>query len=117
VDETGGTGQERQVGWSIGFGGGGLRNSGRASGGAEGTQELRAPVLIEDVFEDGFGFGGIELRSLIEVVGAGFRDAIFFLLPIAVILGGLFAFLFVVAVKRGQFDDLDDPPQRILKDD
>ena len=52
MDETGGTGQERQVGWSIGCGGGGLRNSGRASGGAEGTQELRAPALIEDVFGD-----------------------------------------------------------------
>ena len=44
-------------------------------------------------------------------------DAIFFLLPIADLLGGVFAVLFVVAVKRGQFDDLDDPPERILKDD
>jgi len=44
-------------------------------------------------------------------------DAVFFLLPIAVLLGALFAFLFVVAVRRGQFDDLDDPPKRILKDD
>ncbi len=43
-------------------------------------------------------------------------DAIFFLLPIAVALGAVFAVLFVVAVKRGQFEDLDDPPQRILKD-
>jgi len=44
-------------------------------------------------------------------------DAIFFLLPIAVLLGGFFAFLFVMAAKRGQFEDLDDPPKRILKDD
>jgi cbb3-type cytochrome oxidase maturation protein len=44
-------------------------------------------------------------------------DAVFFLLPIAVILGAIFAFLFVMAVRRGQFDDLDDPPERILKDD
>lgn len=44
-------------------------------------------------------------------------DAVFFLLPIAVLLGAVFAILFVVAVKRGQFDDLDDPPKRILKDD
>jgi cbb3-type cytochrome oxidase maturation protein len=44
-------------------------------------------------------------------------DAIFFLLPIAVLLGAIFAVLFVVAVKNGQFDDLDDPPKRILKDD
>ena len=44
-------------------------------------------------------------------------DAIFFLIPIAVGLGAIFAILFVIAVKRGQFEDLDDPPQRILKDD
>jgi len=43
-------------------------------------------------------------------------DAIFFLLPIAVGLGAIFAVLFVLAVKRGQFEDLDDPPKRILKD-
>jgi cbb3-type cytochrome oxidase maturation protein len=43
-------------------------------------------------------------------------DAIFFLLPIAVALGAVFAILFVIAVKRGQFEDLDDPPERILKD-
>lgn len=43
-------------------------------------------------------------------------DAIFFLIPIAVGLGAIFAILFVVAVKRGQFEDLDDPPKRILKD-
>jgi len=44
-------------------------------------------------------------------------DAIFFLLPVAVLLGAVFAILFVVAAKRGQFDDLDDPPKRILRDD
>ena len=43
-------------------------------------------------------------------------DAIFFLIPIALGLGALFAILFVIAVKRGQFEDLDDPPKRILKD-
>ena len=43
-------------------------------------------------------------------------DAIFFLIPIALGLGALFAILFVVAVKKGQFEDLDDPPKRILKD-
>lgn len=43
-------------------------------------------------------------------------DAIFFLIPIAVGLGAIFGILFVVAVKRGQFEDLDDPPKRILKD-
>ena len=44
-------------------------------------------------------------------------DAVFFLLPIALLLGAVFAILFVVAVRKGQFDDLDDPPERILKDD
>ena len=43
-------------------------------------------------------------------------NAIFFLLPIAVGLGGTFAFLFLAAAKNGQFDDLDDPPQRMLRD-
>jgi cbb3-type cytochrome oxidase maturation protein len=43
-------------------------------------------------------------------------NAVVFLLPIAVLLGAIFAVMFVVAAKRGQFDDLDDPPQRILHD-
>jgi len=43
-------------------------------------------------------------------------NAIAFLLPIAVILGAVFAVLFVLAAARGQFDDLDDPPERILHD-
>ena len=43
--------------------------------------------------------------------------AILFLLPIALILGGSFAVLFLFAVRDGQFDDLDDPPERILHDD
>lgn len=44
-------------------------------------------------------------------------DAIFFLLPAAVFLGATFAAFFVFAVRDGQFDDLDDAPQRILYDD
>lgn len=43
-------------------------------------------------------------------------EAVLFLLPIALILGGIFAVLFLVAAAKGQFDDLDDPPQRMLKD-
>jgi cbb3-type cytochrome oxidase maturation protein len=43
-------------------------------------------------------------------------EAIVLLLPIALLLGGLFAVLFLVAAARGQFDDLDDPPERILHD-
>jgi len=43
-------------------------------------------------------------------------NAIAFLLPIALVLGGVFAVLFVLAARDGQFDDLDDPPERILHD-
>ncbi len=44
-------------------------------------------------------------------------NSIFFLVPVAVALAGVFLFLFLRAVRDGQFDDLDDPPKRILKDD
>lgn len=44
-------------------------------------------------------------------------SAIFFLMPIAVALGAAFAILFLRAVSGGQFDDLDDPPRRILEPD
>lgn len=43
-------------------------------------------------------------------------NALIFLVPIAVLLGAVFAVLFVLAVRSGQFDDLDDPPERILHD-
>ena len=43
-------------------------------------------------------------------------NAVIFLLPIALLLGGLFALLFLRAAKQGQFDDLDDPPQRMLQE-
>jgi cbb3-type cytochrome oxidase maturation protein len=42
--------------------------------------------------------------------------AILFLFPIVLGLGGTFAWLFLKAVKDGQFDDLDDPPQRMLQE-
>jgi cbb3-type cytochrome oxidase maturation protein len=42
--------------------------------------------------------------------------AVLFLLPVALVLGGIFAGLFLYAVRQGQFDDLDDPPERILRD-
>ena len=44
-------------------------------------------------------------------------NAILFLLPLALVLGGVFAVLFVRAVRDGQFDDLEDPAHRILHDD
>jgi len=43
-------------------------------------------------------------------------NAVVFLLPLAILLGAVFAVLFVLAVKGGQFDDLDDPPERMLRD-
>jgi cbb3-type cytochrome oxidase maturation protein len=43
--------------------------------------------------------------------------AVLFLLPVVVALGALFAALFIAAVRSGQFDDLDDPPERILHDE
>jgi cbb3-type cytochrome oxidase maturation protein len=43
-------------------------------------------------------------------------NAVLFLLPIAVLLGAVFVLLFVIAARNGQFDDLDDPPERILHD-
>jgi cbb3-type cytochrome oxidase maturation protein len=44
-------------------------------------------------------------------------DALIFLIPAAVGLALVFLILFLKAVKDGQFDDLDDPPRRILHDD
>ncbi len=44
-------------------------------------------------------------------------NALIFLSPAAVGLAAVFLFLFLKAVKDGQFDDLDDPPRRMLKDD
>lgn len=41
---------------------------------------------------------------------------ILILIPAALLLGGIFVVLFIVAAKRGQFDDLDDPPKRMLQD-
>jgi cbb3-type cytochrome oxidase maturation protein len=43
-------------------------------------------------------------------------DILVILIPAAVGLGAVFAVLFVAAVRAGQFDDLDDPPERILHD-
>lgn len=43
--------------------------------------------------------------------------AITFLIPIAIGLALVFLILFLGAVRSGQFDDLDDPAERILHDD
>lgn len=39
------------------------------------------------------------------------------LLPVAVVLALVFLAFFLVAARNGQFEDLDDPPRRILHDD
>lgn len=44
-------------------------------------------------------------------------NALIWLVPVAIALGAVFVFLFLLAVKNGQFDDMDDPPRRILRDD
>ena len=44
-------------------------------------------------------------------------NAVYFLLPAAILMGATFAFLFLRAVKSGQFDDLEGPAHRILMDD
>ena len=43
--------------------------------------------------------------------------AITFLIPIAIGIALVFLILFLGAVRAGQFDDLDDPAERILHDD
>lgn len=42
---------------------------------------------------------------------------ILILLGVALGLGAVFTLLLVYAVRRGQFDDLDDPPERMLRED
>lgn len=44
-------------------------------------------------------------------------DILLLLLPLALSLGAVFAFLFVRAARSGQFEDLDDPAVRMLQDD
>lgn len=44
-------------------------------------------------------------------------DVLLILVPAAISLGAVFAVLFVRAARTGQFDDLDDPPERVLFDD
>ena len=39
------------------------------------------------------------------------------MIPVALLLGGSFVFAFIWATNNGQFDDLDTPAYRILKND
>jgi cbb3-type cytochrome oxidase maturation protein len=44
-------------------------------------------------------------------------NAVFFLIPAALLLSGTFLVLYLRAVRQGQFDDLEDPPLRMLEED
>lgn len=44
-------------------------------------------------------------------------NIVWFLLPIALVLGGGFLAAFVFAVRQGQYDDLETPAHRILTED
>lgn len=43
-------------------------------------------------------------------------NVIYFLIPLSLVMGGLFLWAFIWSVKRGQFDDLETPAQRMLLD-
>lgn len=43
-------------------------------------------------------------------------NALIFLIPLALVMGATFVGLFFWAVRSGQYDDLDDPPERVLHD-
>jgi cbb3-type cytochrome oxidase maturation protein len=44
-------------------------------------------------------------------------NAVFILLPLALLIAGIMLALFIWAVRSGQFDDLETPAVRILFDD
>ncbi len=44
-------------------------------------------------------------------------EIIYLLIPLSLLLVGLIVWLFVWAIRSGQFDDLEGPAHRILMDD
>lgn len=44
-------------------------------------------------------------------------SVLYLLVPLALIVGGLFVAAFAWALRRGQFDDLETPAVRVLFDD
>jgi cbb3-type cytochrome oxidase maturation protein len=44
-------------------------------------------------------------------------NGLLIVLPAALLVGALFVWLFMTAASHGQFEDLDDPPLRMLMDD
>ena len=43
-------------------------------------------------------------------------STVYILIPLAILILGGFLGVFIVAVRRGQFDDLDTPPMRMICD-
>jgi len=58
--------------WGLWYGRRFSGNSGRTYDGAGGPRRSGLPALIEVVFRNGLGLGGIERGVLVEVVGEGF---------------------------------------------
>lgn len=44
-------------------------------------------------------------------------DVLYLLLPLSVLLALIIALVFVLAIRSGQFDDLEGPAYRMLADD
>lgn len=44
-------------------------------------------------------------------------NVLFFIIPLALLLGLVFVLGFIYSIKKGQFDDLDSPAIRMLTDD
>lgn len=44
-------------------------------------------------------------------------NILFFMIPIAILLGLTFVYFFIWATKNGQFEDLDTPAVKILLED
>ena len=44
-------------------------------------------------------------------------SVLYILIPLAIVLAGIFLTAFIFSIRRGQYDDLDTPPLRMLFDD
>jgi hypothetical protein len=77
--EVGGRDREWRAGWDRGCGTAGTVwwVSGRTSDGAEGSVGASLPAVVEIVFRNGLGVGGIEPGALVEAVGVRFLSDIF----------------------------------------
>ena len=90
-----------------------LQRAGRGRGGGRMGQSARGRHP-DAVVERGGHLG--------RLAGGGRRaegrgmNALLILIPVVLLLGGVFAGLFLYAARSGQFEDLDDPPERVLHD-